>query len=44
MRHHDLSLDPHQETVIQTLMKLWSALGVYRPASPSLLSMLSGRC
>ena len=41
--YHDLSNDPHQETVISTLMKLWSALGVYRPAAPSLLSMLSGR-
>lgn len=40
VRYHDLSSDPHQETVISCLMALYTRLASYRPASPSLLSML----
>merc|ERR1719450_128430 len=40
VRYHDLNSDPHQESVIEYFMKLYSSLGVYRPASPSFLSSL----
>ena len=40
VKYHDLSSDPHQENVIEYFMALHSALDIYRPASPSLLSML----
>ena len=38
--YHDLTSDPHQENVIEYFMQLHSVLASYRPASPSLLSML----
>ena len=40
VRYHDLSHDPHQESVTEYFMKLYNSLGTYRPASPSFLSML----
>ena len=40
VRYHDLSPDPHQEAVIQYLLKLYNNLQLYRPASPSFLSAL----
>ena len=40
VKYHDLSSDPHQENVIEYFMALHAALEIYRPASPSLLSML----